>query len=177
MPKSLKLYLKPSDPPPVVWFRRPDGSLDSLTGLRLIAAANLMPVLVRGLGSGKYAITDCIVDTGAYFSIIAERLWRRFVPGFVTPLPFDARTPPLLRHVTIGGGTFPYELGELTIRLEDRDRNHLSVTFIAKLAHDRGRLSVPFTLGLRGGVLDGRTLRATPDPAAAHGQAWELADP
>lgn len=177
MPKSLKLYLTQPDTSPVVWFRRPNGSLDSIPGLRLVAFANLMRVLVRGRNSGQYAITDCVLDTGAYFSIISDKLWRRFVPGFITPLPFDTRTPPPLRTVTIGGGTFPYDLGELTIRLEDRDRNHLSVTLIAKLAHDGGRLSVPFTLGLRGGVLDGRVLHAEPDPAAPHGQAWVLTDP
>jgi hypothetical protein len=177
VPKSLKLYLKPSDPTPVVWFRRPDGSLDSLPGLRPVAFANLMRVLVPGPGAVKYAVTDCVIDTGAYFSIIAEDLWRQFVPGFVTPLPFDARTPPALRSVTIGGGTFSYELGELTIRLEDRDHNHLTVTFIAKLAQDGGRLSSALTLGLRGGVLDGRVLHAAPDPAAPHGQAWSLAGP
>lgn len=177
MPKSLKLYLTQPDTSPVVWFRRADGSLDSLPGLRVVAAANLMRVLVPGPTAGRYAITDCVLDTGAYFSIISERLWRRFIPGFVTPLPFDVRTPPLLRTVTIGGGSFPYELGELTIRLEDRDRNHLSITFIAKLAHDGGRLTTPLTLGLCGGVLDGRLLRAEPDPVAPFGQGWALADP
>lgn len=177
MPKPLKLYLVQYDTAPVVWFRRPDGSLDSLPGLRLVAFANLMQVLVPGPGAGRYAITDCVLDTGAYFSIIAERLWRRFIPGFVTPLPFDARTPPPLRTVTIAGGTFPYDLGELTIRLEDRDRTHLSVTLVAKFARDGGRLAVPFTLGLRGGFLDGRTLHAEPDAAAPFGQRWALDGP
>lgn len=97
--------------------------LDSLPALRLFAYANFLRGLVPGPGVGRYAITECVVDTGAYFSIVAEDLWRRFRPGFVTPLPFDAQTPPSLRVTTIAGGTFAYTLGQLTLDLQDFDRS------------------------------------------------------
>ncbi len=125
MAKSLKLYLQHLGPPQVVWFRQPDGSLDSLPMLRLIAFANFLRSLKREAGFDRYLITKCVIDTGAHSSIVAEDLWRRFRPGFVTPLPFDAQTPPQLRVITIAGGTFPYELGELTIQLEDQDHTTL----------------------------------------------------
>jgi len=173
---SLKLYLKHPEAGNVVWFRRPDGTLDSLPSLRLTAAANLMRALAPGPGVGRYAITDCIVDTGAHFSLVSEDLWKRFRPGFVTPLPFDPLTPPQLRVVTIAGGTFAYELGELTLRLEDRDGNVLHATIVAKLTRDGGRLPFPLTLGLRGGFLEGRTLQAVPDATAPFGQAWTLTE-
>jgi hypothetical protein len=177
MPTSLKLYLRALDPPQTVWFRRPGGVLDSLPSLRLIAYANFLRVLRPGRPSGPFAITECIVDTGAHFSIVAERLWRRFLPGVVTPLPFDALTPPHLRTTSIAGGTYPYELGELTIQFEDQNRSALSVTVVAKLTRDGGKLPLPITLGLRGGLLEGRNLTAASDPAVPFGQAWELADP
>jgi hypothetical protein len=107
---------------------------------------------------------------------VSETLWRRFLPGFVTPLPFDARTPPALRVTTIGGGTFPYTLGEFTTELQDFDHAALQVTTIAKLIQDGGRLAVPLTLGLRGGFLDGRKVRAEPEPSAAFGQEWFVAN-
>lgn len=177
MPKSLKLYLHHPDPADAVWFRRPDGSLDSLPTLRLTASANFMRVLTPGVGVGRYAITTAVIDTGAYFSVVVEDLWRRFVPGFVTPLPFDPLTPPRLRTTTIAGGTFPYTLGEFTLQLEDQDGTVLPVTVVAKLTQDGGRLPVPLTLGLRGGFLDGRRLLAEPDAAAPFGQAWSVRDP
>jgi hypothetical protein len=173
--KSLKLYVQHLDTPQIIWFRRPDGTLDSLPALRLIAFANFLRALKRGPGVDAYFTTKCVIDTGAHFSIIAEDLWRRFKPGFVTPLPFDALTPPQLRVLTIAGGTFPYTLGELTIQLEDQDGTVLPVTVIAKLTRDGGRLAVPLTLGLRGGFLEGRKLHAGPDATVPFGQAWGLA--
>ena len=79
--------------------------------------------------------------------------------------------------LTIAGGTFPYELGEVTADLRDTDGNSLPLTFVAKFARDGGRLPIPTTLGLRGGVLDGRAVRGEPDPADRFGQGWWLADP
>ena len=89
--------------------------------------ANFLRLLVSGPGVGRYAITQCIVDTGASFSIVAEDQWRRFQPGFVTPLPFDAQTPLALRATTIAGGTFPYTLGQLSFNLQDFDRTILTI--------------------------------------------------
>jgi hypothetical protein len=50
------------------------------------------------------------------------------------------------------------------------------VTIVAKLLQDGGRLAVPLTLGLRGGFLDGRKVRAEPERSAAFGQEWFVAD-
>ena len=177
MSKSLRLYLESVSPPQVVWFRRSSGTLDSLPALRLIAYANFMRVLMPSRMAGEFAITRAVIDTGAHFSVVSELLWRRFRPGFVTPLPFDPLTPPHLRTITIAGGTFPYDLGELTIQLEYRNRTVFPVTVVAKLTQDGGRLTVPLTLSLRGGFLDGRILHGEPDPTAPFGQAWTLADP
>lgn len=91
-------------------------------------------------------------------------------------LPFDASTPQHLRVTTIAGGTFPYILGELTLNLQNPDLSLYPVTIIAQLIQDGGRLPVPLTLGLRGGFLDGRKVHAEPDPAAAVGQEWSVAD-
>jgi hypothetical protein len=144
--------------------------------LRLTARANFMRSLVPSLAAGRFGITTAIVDTGAFYSLIAERLWRHFLPGLVAPLPFDTRTPQHLRATTIADGTFPYTLGELTLNLQNSDLSLYPVTVIAKLLHDGGRLAVPLTLGLRGGFLDGRKVRAEPDPVAAFGQEWTVSD-
>jgi hypothetical protein len=85
--------------------------------------------------------------------------------------------PVHLRSLTIAGGTFGYDLGELVVPLRDRRGGALDVAVVAKLTRDGGALNVPLTLGLRGGALDGRVLRAEPDPAAPHGQRWTLEDP
>lgn len=177
MATLLKLYLDDSEIPHVIWFRRPDGSLNSLPAVRLIAHANFLRCLAPAPTANTYAITKAVIDTGAYFTIVAERLWWHFIPGYVTPLPFDSRTPAHLRTVTIAGGTFPYELGELTIRLEDRDRNVLPVTVIAKITRDGGRLPIPLTIGLRGGFFENRKLLAEPNATAMFGQLWTLTDP
>jgi hypothetical protein len=173
----LKLYLRELDPSRTDYFRRPDGTPDSLPALRLVAFANFMRALLPSVGAGKYGITEAVVDTGAHFGIVAEDLWRHFRPGFITTLPFDARTPPALRTLTIGGGTFPYTLGRLTFDLQDFALTTLTVTLVAKLAQDGGRLATPLALGLRGGLLDGRKLRADPDPTAAFGRGWSVEDP
>jgi hypothetical protein len=100
-----------------------------------------------------------------------------FVPGFVRPLPFAQNMPSSLRQLTIAGGTYPYTLGEVSIQLEDRTGTVMNVAIIAKLTQDGGRLPIPFTLGLRGGFLDGRRLLAEPDPSAPFGQSWTLEEP
>jgi hypothetical protein len=53
----------------------------------------------------------------------------------------------------------------------------MDVRVVAQLVRDGGRLNVPLTPGLRGGVLDSRALRAGPAPAAPYGRAWGLEDP
>ena len=173
----VQLYLQPAPTPHHYQFIRPDGSRDSIPGLRLKVFINLMPLVVPGLNATKAAFPDCVLDTGAFLSIVPAYIWQQFRPGVITPLPFDPATPPGHRFITIAGGTYPFELGEIPARLEDPSRATMDVTLIAKFTRDGGRLTIPLTLGLRGGVLDGRVLRAEPDPAAPHGQAWSLADP
>jgi hypothetical protein len=92
-------------------------------------------------------------------------------------LPFDLAMPQNQRTITLGGGTYPYELGELVISLRDLVGNTMDVTVVAQLTRDAGALTVPMILGLRGGVLDSRILRAEPDATAPHGQSWMLEAP
>jgi hypothetical protein len=98
-------------------------------------------------------------------------------PGVVTSLPFDSAMPLHLRSTSFGGGRYPYELGELTIRLRDLDQNTLDLRIVAQLTRDGGALVAPMVLGLRGGVIDDRILHAEPDPTASFGQSWFLEDP
>jgi hypothetical protein len=51
------------------------------------------------------------------------------------------------------------------------------VTVVARLTHDGGTLTIPLSLGLRGGVIDGRILIGEPDLSAPFGQVWWLQDP
>jgi hypothetical protein len=95
----------------------------------------------------------------------------------VTPLPFDPAMPQSLRNIAFGGGTYPYELCELQLRLRDLVGGVMDVTVVAQLIQDKGKLTTPMVLGLRGGVLDGRILRSLPDPNASFGQFWLLEDP
>lgn len=95
----------------------------------------------------------------------------------MTPLPFDANMPQPSRFVALGGGTYPYELGELSIRLRDRSRRTMDVRVVAQFTRDGGALTIPMVLGLRGGAIDGRVLRSAPDPGAGFGQDWFLEDP
>lgn len=172
----VRLYLKQLFPSHVYRFLRPDGTVGTIRGLRLIAYVRLVGLVRTGPDGERAAFPDCVVDTGAYLSIVPQDVWQEFLPGVVTPLPFHPSMPAHLRSLTIAGGTFPYDLGELTIPLRDPSGSHLDVRVVAKFTRDGGRLNIPLTLGLSGGVLDGRVLRAYPDPATAFGQAWVLED-
>jgi hypothetical protein len=173
----VRLTLEPSDPSHVFRFFRPDGTAGTVPGVRLKVFVDLSALVRRRLAAGEGAYPFCVLDTGAYLTLIPERVHRHFRPGAVTPLPFDTAMPAYLRVVTLAGGTYPYELAELVARLRDPAGGSLDVTLIAQLVHDGGQLGIPMVLGLRGGVLDGRVLHAEPDPAAPHGQGWDLRDP
>lgn len=177
MPR-VRLYLGPADPAHTYIFFRPDGSTGLIEGLRLYAYVRFLGrVDLRTDEGRKAAFPECVVDTGSLLTIVPEKIWRNFLPGVVTPLPFHPSMPPHARRVTIAGGTFPYDLGELVIQLRDKVGGKLDVTVVAKLAHDGGALNVPLMLGLRGGFLDHARLRAEPDPAAPHGQDLVLETP
>jgi hypothetical protein len=175
--KRLRLYLDHTEPSVVFRFIRPDGSRDQILGLRLVTFANLFRQLLPVAASADYGITQCIVDTGSYLSVIPQRIWQLFRPGVVTPLAFDPSTSALQRRLTVGGGTFPFELGEATLRLEDQRQRYMMVTAVVQLLLDGGSFPLPMTIGLRGGVIDGRTLTAQPDPVAPFGQGWHLEEP
>jgi hypothetical protein len=175
--KILNLELQHTHTSHILTAIRADGTRIILPGLRLVTFANFLRVLKPALGAGQFAICPCIVDTGSYLSVISEELWNRFIPGFAKPLTFAASMHPMLKTLTIAGGTYPYTLGELSIQLEDRKGTLMNVTIIAKLTQDGGRFPIPLTLGLRGGFLDGRRLLAEPDPSARFGQKWTLEVP
>lgn len=174
----IRLYLKYARGSPDFSFARPDGSSHSIPALRLRTFADLLTqVRPGGRNAVEAASPDCIIDTGSHLSIIPQYVWGQFKPGVVTPLPFDPAMPLQRRSVTVGGGRFPYDLGELMIQLRDLDRRTMDVRIVAQLTRDGGTLTIPMTLGLRGGAIDGRRLRAEPDPAASFGQSWWLEDP
>ena len=81
------------------------------------------------------------------------------------------------RFVSVGNGNFPYELGELAVRLIDHNQRRMDLRIVAQFTRDGGALAIPMTLGLRGGAIDARVLRSEPDPAAPFGQVWWLEDP
>ncbi len=174
----VRLYLIPAANNAVFRFLRPGGVPDSIPALRLRAFVHLTS-LVRtgGREAADAAYPECVVDTGAHLSLIPEYVWSHFRPGVVTPLPFDPAMPHHQRFVSVGGGNYPYELGELTVRLWDQDRRTLDARVVAQLVRNGTTQTVPMILGLRGGALDGRVLHAEPDPAAPFGQAWHLNDP
>lgn len=173
----VRLYLDHPYRSQVYRFTRPGGVPDTLPGLRLKAFVSLSGLLLPTATAAPYLYPVCVVDTGAHLSIVPFQLWQHLRPGVVTPLPFDPAMPVLLRSVTIAGGVWPYELGEITLPLRDPSGGRLDVRVVAKFTRDGGALNIPLTLGLRGGVLDGRVLKAQPDPSAPFGQAWTLEDP
>ena len=172
----MKLYLEPADPPHVYTFLRPDSSVETLPGLRLIAFADLRKH-ITDRAHLPHAIQKCLVDTGSFLSIVPHNVARHLDLRTVTRLPFHPSVPAGLRTLIIAGVSVPYELGELSVRLRDKDGHVLDLQLIAKFTQDGGRLPIPLTLGLRGGLLEGRKLLAEPDPAVPFGQAWNLHDP
>ncbi len=163
--------------PPSHRFVRPDGSVGEVADLRLIAYARFAGQLGDDPAAKQYLVTEAIVDTGAFSAVVGEDLWRHFRPGVVDLLPFARGTPAHHRTLTVAGGTFPFDLGEMTLDLRDRAGGQLAVRTVAKFTRDGGRLAIPLILGLRGGLFDGRRLVAEPDPAAPFGQGWAVEGP
>lgn len=174
---SIRLYLDHSDVGHVYRYRRSDGSVAQVPGLRLKVYANLSGLVRPGPSATQAAFLDCILDTGSYLTILPERIWSRFRPGAVKMLPFDPAMPQNLRVIVLPGGIFPYQLAEMSVRLQDLNGDVSGVTIVAQLTHDRGRLAIPMVIGLSGGVLDARILTSKPDAVAPHGQAWSLEEP
>lgn len=170
----MELYLEPADPPHVYTFTRPDSSLHSLPGLRLVAFADLRRRITNPI-KRPHAIQKCIVDTGAFLSIIPYRVAQYLDMRTVTPLPFHSSVPAGLRTLIVAGVSVPYELGELDVRLRDKSGRSLDTRIVAKFTQDNGKLVIPLTLGLRGGFLEGRKLRAVPNATLPFGQSWEIA--
>lgn len=173
----IRLRLEHLNKAHVFRFNRPGGLVESLPALRLTTIVDMMPHVVPGLNAAKAAFPECVIDTGSPLSVLPEVVWGQFKNGVVTPLPFDPAMPTSLRLVSLAGGTYTYDLGELTLRLRDLAGSVMDVRVVAQLTHDNGTLNAPMILGLRGGAVDGRRLRGDPDPAAPFGQAWWLEDP
>ena len=155
-------------------FIRPDGRVDAIDAVRLRATVDFSGSVLTGLPSTWPAYPDCVLDTGSHLTTVPERLHRYFKPGVVTWLPFDPSMRADLRRLTIGGGVFTYALGEIAIRLRDRWGGSLDVSVVAQFVRDGGTLQLPLLLGLRGGLLEGRTLKAEPDANSPYGQSWIL---
>ncbi len=173
----IRLYLLHTKSRQIYQFIRTGGVRDSLPALWLWVYVDMLDLVRPGKDAAEAAFPGCIIDTGSHLSVIPEQIWSHFKSGAVTPLPFDPTMPQSLRNIAFGGGIYPYELGELRFRLRDRVGGGMDVSVVAQLIHDKGKLTTPMVLGLRGGVLDGRILRSHPDPAAPFGEAWLLEDP
>jgi len=158
-------------------FIRPGGIPGSIPAIRLRAFVRLAS-LIDSTGEDALcaALPECIIDTGSPLSIIPEYIWSHFRTGSVTPLPFHSAMPLNHRFVSVGNGNYPYELAELPVQLWDQNRRTMDVRVVAQFTQDNGVLRMPMTIGLRGGVIDGRIIRSEPDQAAAFGQAWWLED-
>jgi hypothetical protein len=150
---------------------------DAIPALRLRVYVDLMGLVRPGKDTIDAAFPDCVIDTGCHLSVLPEYVWSQFKPGVVRPLPFDPAMQQRLRNVSLVGGNYPYDLGEVTIRLRDLRGSFMDLTIVAQLTRDGGRLTIPMVLGLRGGALDGRILRAEPDATAPFGQSWMLEEP
>ena len=172
----MELYLEPADPPHTYTFVRPNSSVDALPGLRLAAFADLRQHITNTIHR-PHAIQKCVVDTGAFLSIIPSRVAQYLDTATITWLPFHSSFPVGLQVLVIAGGSVPYELGELSARLRDKRGNVIDIRFVAKFTRDGGTLNIPLTLGLRGGFPEGRTLSATPDATEPFGAIWTLANP
>jgi hypothetical protein len=173
----VRLYLDHPRTPVTYRFIRPGGHSGVIDGLRLVTFLDISHLIRDPQDRVAKGIQKGVIDTGSHLTIFPEQIWQFFNRRRVTWLPFDPATPPGMRLLTIAGGTFPFELGEVNAVLRDMDRNALPLTFVAKFVHDGGRLPIPTTVGLRGGVLDGRVIGGEPDPADRFGQGWWLADP
>lgn len=174
----VRLYLRSASGNPVFRFTRPDGTPDAIPALWLFTYVDTAAhVRLGNRLAAQAAHSDCIVDTGSPLTVIPEYVWSYFKPGVVTPLPFDPSMPQRHRSTSFGSSRYPYELGELAIRLRDLDRNAMDLRIVAQLTRDGGALTAPVVLGPRGGAIDGRVQHAESDSVAPFGQVWSLADP
>ena len=174
----VRLYLMTARYNPVFRFVRPSGVREAIPALRLRAFVNLRAYVAPGSQDAANATyPECILDTGAHLATVPEYIWTHFRPGAVTYLPFDPAMPVAQRAVTVGGGRYPYDLAELDVPLVDHHRGGMTVRVVAKFTRDGGALTTPMVLGLSGGFLDGRILRAEPDLGEPFGQRWTLEDP
>lgn len=124
-------------------FVRPGGVPDALPAFRDRVYVNLSADVVQSWDSVQAAYPDCVLNTGAQLTIIPERSWRHLKHGVVTPLPFDPATPLHRRVLTVAGGRYPFDLGEITLRLQDRSGGRLDATVVAMFTRDGGTLNVP----------------------------------
>jgi hypothetical protein len=69
----VELYLEPADPPHTYTFTRPDSSVDTLPGIRLVAFADLRQHITDPT-KRPHAIQKCVVDTGSFLSIVPHRV-------------------------------------------------------------------------------------------------------
>jgi hypothetical protein len=174
----VRLYLMPDSGNQVFRFIRPGGVSGAIPAIRLRSFVRLVSLIgSTGEDALRAGLPQCIVDTGSLLSIIPEYIWIHFRAGAVTPLPFHPAMSHLHRFVSVGKGNYPYQLAEVPIRLWDQNQRTMDMRIVAQLTQDGGSLRMPMTLGLRGGVIDGRIIRSEPDSTVAFGQAWWLEDP
>lgn len=161
------------------------------------AGTQLFPVLrLRAtLSIGGVRLTNAIIDTGAWISVMLFSEWKAYQKrGLVTilqrPNPVNNPSP-----AVIGGSSSQYQLGRISIGVVDRGPAQRplgqlrTVPVLFQLLDEDAKLKEKIILGLHGGILDGRRLVResvmpgyspnfdTNDCGHFYGQDWYLETP
>ncbi len=161
------------------------------------SGTQLFPVLrLRAtLSIGGDRLTNAIIDTGAWVSVMLFSEWKAYQKrGLVTILQ---RPNPINNQsiAVMGGSRSQYQLGRISIGVVDRNHTERPlgqlrmVPVLFQLLDEDAKLPSPIILGLHGGILDGRRLVResvmpgyssnfdTNDCGHFYGQDWYLETP
>ncbi len=138
-------------------FVNPDGTLSELTNHRLYC---------KVFAGRDLKDHDAIVDTGATSMIFPHSVWQRFA-GQITPVAFaDGQST---RGGVIGGKSFRFKLGRITVQLAGRSEGQRlpAVEVVAQFEqldpaiNPADRLKITY-VGLQFGPLENRYLVVSP---------------
>jgi hypothetical protein len=133
----------------------PDGMRGDMIGFRHDVHVERLKALLR-IGNGTLPVLqDCIIDTGAPFSVFPEKEWKRFATD-ITWLTADDNSPlpPWLTSVRgMTGGSVRCRPGVIDVQIIDLSCNAVQpLSIVALFAFDGGQLK-NILLGLDGGAL------------------------
>jgi hypothetical protein len=142
---------------PIIGLRIRRGAGHVVRGWHLFQDERLV-ALTRFGDATPATWADCMVDSGAAFSVIPAVLWGRFAPEVAWLEPAEeAGLPPWLRAFAgAAGGRVPIRLGSVRVTLADLAAGtSVSLTLLAAFVLDDSRLLRPRPLlGLGGGLFD-----------------------